>query len=73
MKNELGAATLAARQKEFIQKNSGIVFGEFFHFLDSMIVQDMLAKDLYGFNTFGTKSSGNTAENKVGRLEPHSK
>ena len=37
--NELGAATLAARQKEFVQKNSGIVFGEFFHFLDSMIVQ----------------------------------
>ena len=52
VKNELGAATLAARQKEFVQKNSGIVFGEFFHFLDSMIVQDMLAKDLYGFNTF---------------------
>ena len=52
VKNKLGAATLAARQKEFVQKNSGIVFGEFFHFLDSIIVQDMLAKDSYGFNMF---------------------
>ena len=52
VRNELSGATLSARLKSWIQKNSEIEFGNYYHFLDSQIVKDMLAKESYGFNTF---------------------
>ena len=52
VRNELSGATLSSRLKQWVQKNSEIEFGQFYHFLDSQIVKDMLAKDSYGFNTF---------------------
>ena len=52
VRNELSGATLSSRLKTWTQKNSEVEFGGFYHFLDSQIVKDMLAKDSYGFNTF---------------------
>ena len=50
--NELSGATLSARLKNWIQNNSEVEFENFFHFLDSQIVKDMIRKESYGFNTF---------------------
>ena len=52
VRNELSGATLSARLKLWVQKNSEIQFGNYYHFLDSQMVKDMLAKEIYGFNTF---------------------
>ena len=52
VRNELSGATLSARLKNWIQKNSELEFGNYFHFLDSKIVRDMILKESYGFNTF---------------------
>jgi len=52
VRNELSGSTLSARLKHWVQKNSEVKFGKFYHFLDSRIVKDMLSKDSYGFNTF---------------------
>ena len=52
VRNELSGSTLSARLKFWVQKNSEVEFGNFFHFLDSRIVKDMMAKDSYGYNTF---------------------
>ena len=52
VRNELSGATLSARLKNWVQKNAGVQFSKFYHFLDSQIVKDMIYKDSYGFNTF---------------------
>ena len=52
VKNELSGATFAARLRCWIVENTKIEFGNHFHFLDSRIVQDMILKESYGFNTF---------------------
>ena len=52
VKNELSGATFAARLKCWIVEHTNIEFGNQFHFLDSRIVQDMVLKESYGFNTF---------------------
>ena len=52
VRNELSGATFASRLKIWIIQNSGLQFRAHHHFLDSRIVQDMLAKDSYGYNTF---------------------
>ena len=52
VKNELSAATYSARLKIFILQESCLKFGSYVHFLDSQIVQFMMKKDSYGYNTF---------------------
>ena len=52
VKNELCGATLASRIKIWLIQESGLNFKKHFHFLDSMIVKEMLKKSSYGFNTF---------------------
>ena len=52
MRNELSGSTLASRIKVWLIQESGLIFGNHFHFLDSRIVQDMMKKQSYGFNTF---------------------
>ena len=52
VKNELCGATFASRIKIWIVQESGIHFKDHHHFLDSMIVLDMMKKLSYGFNTF---------------------
>ena len=52
VKNELCSATLASRIKICLIQESGLNFKKHFHFLDSMIVKEMLKKSSYGFNTF---------------------
>ena len=52
VKNELSGVTFASRLKLFIQQESCYEFGRYLHFLDSQIVQYMIRKDSYGFNTF---------------------
>ena len=48
----MAGATFAVRVKSWIMENSGIKFGDYIPFLDSRIVQAMIKKDSYGFNTF---------------------
>ena len=52
VRNELSGATISSRLKEFIIEHSGIRFGEHLPFLDSQIVQAMIKKESYGFNSF---------------------
>ena len=52
VRNELNGATFAARMKSWILKNCGIQFGKHIPILDSRIVQDMMKKDSYWYNTF---------------------
>ena len=52
VRNELCGATFASRVKIWIIQESGINFKNHHHFLDSMIVLDMMKKQSYGFNTF---------------------
>ena len=52
VKNELSGAVSAARLKCWVEDQSGIEFAEHIPFLDSRIVQDMILKDSYQFNTF---------------------
>ena len=52
VKNELSGATYASRLKVWIQEHSRLQFKEHIPFLDSQIVQFMILKDSYGFNTF---------------------
>ena len=51
-RNELAGATYAARVKCWILENSDLKFCSHIPFLDSKIVQDMIKKDSYGYNTF---------------------
>ena len=51
-RNELCGATCSARLREWICEETKIQFNKFFHFLDSAIVQAMIHRDSYGFNTF---------------------
>ena len=52
VRNELSGSTLSARLKNWVVGNSEVEFGNFYHFLDSQIVKDMMSKESYGFNTF---------------------
>ena len=52
VRNELSGATIASRLKEFIFEHSGMSFGDHIPFLDSQIVQAMIKKESYGFNSF---------------------
>ena len=52
VKNELSGSTIAARIKVWLIQESGLEFANHYHFLDSRIVQDMMKKQSYGFNTF---------------------
>ena len=52
VKNELSGATYASRLKVWLQEHSRLQFAEHIPFLDSQIVQMMILKDSYGFNTF---------------------
>ena len=52
VKNELSAATFAVRLKSWITSNSGLYYDQYFPFLDSRIVQDMIKKESYLLNTF---------------------
>ena len=51
-RNELAGSTYAARVKCWILENSDLKFCSHIPFLDSKIVQDMIKKDSYGYNTF---------------------
>ena len=51
-RNELAGATFAARLKCWIMENTSLMFGRHIPFLDSRIVQDMIKKESYGYNTF---------------------
>ena len=52
VRNELSGATIASRLKDFIYENSGLSFRDHIPFLDSQIVQAMIKKESYGFNSF---------------------
>ena len=52
VKNELSGATFAVRLKSFIVQSSSIKFEKFHPFVDSQIVQYMVKKEDYTFNTF---------------------
>ena len=52
VRNELNGATFAARLKSWIMKTCGIRFKRHIPILDSRIVQDMIRKDSYWYNTF---------------------
>ena len=52
VRNELCGATYSARLKDWICVNSDTQFDDHYHFIDSSIVQAMIKKTSYGFNTF---------------------
>ena len=52
VKSELSGSTYAARLMIFIQQESCLKFNSHIHFLDSQIVQYMMKKESYGYNTF---------------------
>ena len=52
VKNELSGATLASRLRTWVMENTGLQFSRHIPFLDSRIVQDMILKESYGYNTF---------------------
>ena len=52
VRNELCGATFASRIKIWIMQESGFTFKTHLHFLDSMIVLEMMRKQSYGYNTF---------------------
>ena len=58
VRNELSGATLTSRIKIWLIQESGFEFGHHYHFLDSMIVLDMMKKQSYGFNTFAALRVG---------------
>ena len=51
-RNELAGATFASRLKCWVVENTSLKFGRHVHFLDSMIVKDMVRKESYGYNTY---------------------
>ena len=52
VRNELCGATYSARLKDWICVNSDTTFGKHYHIIDSSIVQAMIRRTSYGFNTF---------------------
>ena len=52
VKNKLSGATFAVRIKTWIVQNTGLEYNQYFPFLDSRIVQDMIKKESYLLNTF---------------------
>ena len=67
-KNELNGAVSAVRLKCWIEEQSNIKFGLNIPFLDSRIVQDMIKKDSYLFNTF----AGVRVDEIQSKSDPHS-
>ena len=67
-KNELNAAVTAVRLKCWVEEQSNIKFGQHIPFLDSRIVQDMIKKDSYLFNTF----AGVRVDEIQTKSDPHS-
>ena len=59
---ELCAAVLSKRLRCFVEKYSRISFNRIIHLLDSQIVQCMLQKESYGFNTFVATRVGEIQE-----------
>ena len=58
VRSELSGATFGSRLKTFVCENSGIKFDKHIPFLDSRIVQEMIGKNSYGFNTFAALRIG---------------
>ena len=58
VRSELSGATFGSRLKTFVCENSGIKFDKHIAFLDSRIVQEMIGKNSYGFNTFAALRIG---------------
>ena len=52
VRNELSAAVFNCRLKEWISRNSGVTFENYYPFIDSKIVQAMIQKSSYGYSTF---------------------
>ena len=52
VKSELSAATFSSRLRQWIVKETGKEFGKHIPILDSRIVQDMIKKESYIYNTF---------------------
>ena len=52
VKNELAGSTFSSWLKLFIQQESCLKFSAHVHFLGSQIVQYMMHKESYGFNTY---------------------
>ena len=52
VKCELSSATYIARLKVFILRETNLKIGLYRHFIDSQIVQYMIRKDSYSYNTF---------------------
>ncbi|XP_031573598.1 uncharacterized protein LOC116307470 [Actinia tenebrosa] len=59
---ELRGAVLNKRLKAFIEKESRYHFVEFYHPVDSQIVQAMIQKESYGFNVFAGTRIGEIQE-----------
>ena len=62
---ELSAATLSARLRATLVRESKLKFKQVYHFVDSQIVKGMINKGSYGFNTF--------AGNKIGEIHREAK
>ena len=59
---ELCGAVLNKRLKEFIEKESRLQFQRVYHIVDSQIVQAMIQKESYGYNTFAGTRVGEIQE-----------
>ena len=55
-RNELNGATVGARLKNWICENADTQWDGHKHIVDSTIVQAMIHRPSYGFNTFAIKS-----------------
>ena len=63
VKMELNGATLTTRLKSWIQKESKLIFREHIPFLDAKIVQAMIQRSSYGYNTFAALRVGEIQQN----------
>ena len=52
VRNELSGAVFNCRLKEWISRNAGVTFNNYYPFIDSKIVQAMIQKSSYGYSTF---------------------
>ena len=59
---ELAGAVLGKRLRTFIEENSRLEFESIYHIVDSEIVQAMIPKESYGFNTFVANRIGEIQE-----------
>ena len=65
VRNELSGATIASRLKDSIYEYSGLSFRDHIPFLDSQIVQAMIKKESYGFNSFAGLRVGEIKKNLI--------